>query len=545
MLRKRFQLTERWQRVSAAFLGGQAVSLLGSGLVQFAIIWYVTLEANSGTSMMIITLASFVPQLLVAPFSGVWADRYDRRWLIILADGGIALVTLAVAILFLLGYNSVWFIYVAAIIRSFGGGIQGPSINAFIPQITPRKDLLRINGINSTITNVTSLLSPILGGALLTLFPLWVVFMVDVATAAIAILIMFFIPVPDQKTGKIATALGIEPKLPEGESWGFPAHDDESAKKEKVLDEDDVLRQESIGKQFRKGFAYVKRHRSIRNLMLTYAFFMVLLAPVAILTPLFIRRNFGDEPWRIAATQTALFAGMALGGLIVSIRGRFRSHLQVVRASGFLVAALTLILAILGMTATPHFYFFAILAFTLGVIVPFYTTAVTTLFQQNVERSYHGRVFALLYMIGSAAIPLGTTLFGPMADLFDIAHVLLATSVAQLLLLLTTFKTVPVSFESGALIMDDPVPETDVETVIDFDDTDTDNNNAENNGTDYGDADNGTANHDGTDYGNTDNGTANHNGTDYGNADNGTANHNGTDYGDADNGAANHDGTAE
>ncbi len=463
MFRKRLQLTERWQRVGIAFLGGQAVSLLGSGLVQFAIIWYVTLEANSGTSMMIITLASFIPQLLVAPFSGVWADRYDRRWLIILADGGIALVTLALAILFLLGYNSVWFIYIAAIIRSFGGGIQGPAINAFIPQITPKKDLLRINGINSTITNVTSLLSPILGGALLTLFPLWVVFLVDVVTAAIAVLIMFFIPVPDQKTGKIATALGIEPKLPEGETWGFPVHDDKTVEEGTVPDGDVAVTQESIGKQFRKGFAYVNRHRSIRNLMLTYALFMVLLAPVAILTPLFIRRNFGDEPWRIAATQTALFAGMAAGGLIVSIRGRFRSHLQVVRASGFLVAALTLILAILGMTATPHFYFFAILAFTLGVIVPFYTTAVTTLFQQNVERAYHGRVFALLYMIGSAAIPLGTILFGPMADLFDIAHVLLATSVAQLLLLLTTFKTVPVSFESGALIMDDDPPPTEID----------------------------------------------------------------------------------
>ncbi|MFY9395521.1 MAG: MFS transporter, partial [Saccharofermentanales bacterium] len=182
MLRKRFQRTERWQRVSVAFLGGQAISLVGSGLVQFAIIWYVTLRANSGTSMMIITLASFIPQLLIAPFSGVWADRYDRRWLVILSDGGIALATLALAILFLLGYDHVWFIYVAAIIRSLGGGIQGPATNALIPQITPRKDLLRVNGVNSTINNVSSLLSPILGGALLSLFPLWVVFMIDVVT---------------------------------------------------------------------------------------------------------------------------------------------------------------------------------------------------------------------------------------------------------------------------------------------------------------------------------------------------------------------------
>lgn len=457
MLRKRFQLTERWQRVSVAFLGGQAITLVGSGLVQFAIIWYVTLRANSGTSMMIITLASFIPQLLVAPFSGVWADRYDRRWIIILADGGIALATLALTILFLLGYDHVWFIYVAAIIRSLGGGIQGPAINALIPQITPKKELVRINGVNSTIGNVSSLLSPVLGGALLTLFPLWVVFLIDVFTATIANAILFFMPIPNHKTGKISTALGVEPKLREGESWGFPGFDEKTSE-DKTSSDDEVVElvsAETIGKQFRRGFAYVRQHRSIRNLMLTYALFMVLLAPVAILTPLFIRRNFGEEAWLIAAAQTALFAGMAIGGLIVSIRGRFRSHLKVVRGSGFLVAACTLALAILGMTASPHFAFFAILAFLLGVIVPFYTTAVTTLFQQNVEQSYHGRVFSLLYMIGSAAIPLGTVLFGPIADLFDIAHVLLATSAAQLLLLLTTFKTVPTSFDSGALVMEE------------------------------------------------------------------------------------------
>lgn len=157
MLRKRFQRTERWQRVSVAFLGGQAISLVGSGLVQFAIIWYVTLRANSGTSMMIITLASFIPQLLIAPFSGVWADRYDRRWLVILSDGGIALATLALAILFLLGYDHVWFIYVAAIIRSLGGGIQGPATNALIPQITREKTCSALTAL--TVQSTMSLRS--------------------------------------------------------------------------------------------------------------------------------------------------------------------------------------------------------------------------------------------------------------------------------------------------------------------------------------------------------------------------------------------------
>lgn len=448
----------RWKGVSAAFLGGQAISTLGSGLVQFAIIWFVALSANSGTSMMIITLASFIPQLVVAPFAGVWADRYDRRWIIIIADSAIALVTLALMIFYVFGYDIVWMIYVTAAVRSLGGGIQSPANKALIPQITPKKDLVRINGIYSTIENVILLLSPILGGALLTLFPLWIVFLVDVVTAAIAVAIMIALPIPHQRTGKVVTALGIEPKLKHGSAWGFPSLEDAQIASQ-VMDDDaaeglladhvpDIASAppESVMTQFRMGFLYVKKNHIIRNLMIIYALFMILISPVATLMPLYIRRHFGTQAWQISATQTAIFTGMAIGGLIVSLKGRFKSHLKTIRWAGLLVSIGTLGLALVGLMETPKFAFFVVLAFSLGMVVPFYTTAVTTFFQERVDRSYHGRVFALLYMIGSAAIPLGAIVFGPLADVFPIAWLLVFTSIAQLIILLASVKAIPKDF---------------------------------------------------------------------------------------------------
>jgi len=441
---------QRWKTISAAFLSGQAVSVLGSGLVQFAIIWFVTLRANSGTALMIITLTSFIPQLVVAPFAGVWADRYDRRWLIILSDSGIALVTLATAVLFLLGHDRVWMMYIAAAVRSLGGGIQSPAIKALIPQITPQKELVRINGLYSTLDNIVLLLSPILGGALITLFPVWIVFMVDVATAAIAVSIMLGLPVPHQRTGVVTTAAGHHPKLKEGTVWGFPTPEEleiaaaEEEKKEEGLDAD--LPHEPVTRQFRRGFAYVRTNHVIRNLMLIYASFMVLLSPIATLFPLYIRRHFDDQVWRVSAAQTAVFTGMAVGGLAVSLKGKFKSKIRTIRMSGFLVAAGTVGLAFFGLVDSPLFAVFIALAFCLGIIVPFYTTAVTTFFQEQVERAYHGRVFSLLYMIGSAAIPLGAAIFGPLADLFPIAYLLLFTSAAQLLILVFSWKAVPKGF---------------------------------------------------------------------------------------------------
>ena len=120
--------------------------------------------------------------------------------------------------------------------------------------------------------------------------------------------------------------------------------------------------------------------------------------------------------------------------------------MNTIRMSGFIVAAGTFALALLGLLRSPLFAFFVFLAFALGIVVPFYTTAVTTLFQEQVERAYHGRVFSLLYMIGSAAIPFGAILFGPLADIFPIAYLLIFTSVLQIVILLGSWRAFPKEF---------------------------------------------------------------------------------------------------
>ncbi|HPD90028.1 MAG TPA: MFS transporter, partial [Bacillota bacterium] len=94
---------ERWKKDTALFLGSQSLSLFGSSLVQYAIMWYITLETKSGTMMMLSILFGFLPTLLLSPVAGVWADRYNRKHLIMIADGMIAFTTLVLALLFLFG----------------------------------------------------------------------------------------------------------------------------------------------------------------------------------------------------------------------------------------------------------------------------------------------------------------------------------------------------------------------------------------------------------------------------------------------------------
>ncbi len=161
---------KNWKKNIILFLGSQTISLFGSMLVQYAITWYITLKTQSGVMMTISIICGFLPTFFLSPFAGVWADRYNRKILIILSDSLIAISTLILAILFFMGYDSVWLIFAASAIRALGSGIQTPAIGAFIPQFVPEKKLIKVNATNSTIQSMVTLVAPMLSGALLYLW---------------------------------------------------------------------------------------------------------------------------------------------------------------------------------------------------------------------------------------------------------------------------------------------------------------------------------------------------------------------------------------
>ena len=185
-----------WKKDITLFLAGQTLSLFGSSLVQYAILWYITLNTKSGLMMTISIICGFLPTFILSPFAGVWADRYNRKRLIILADSFIAVSTLVLAILFLLGYDSIGLLFVVSAMRGIGSGIQTPAIGAFIPQIVPEDQLTRVNGINGSIQAMVMLISPMLSGALLSLASIETIFLIDVITAAVAVVLLIFLRVP-------------------------------------------------------------------------------------------------------------------------------------------------------------------------------------------------------------------------------------------------------------------------------------------------------------------------------------------------------------
>lgn len=366
----------RWRRNVGIFLSGQTVSLFGSMLVQYAIMWHLTLETKSGVVLAFAAVAGFLPQAVVSIFGGVWADRLNRKLLIILADGSIAITTLALAIFLLNGVTELWLIFLTLAIRSVGAGIQMPAVSALIPQITPTDKLMRVNGINGSIQSAMMLVAPAAAGALYASASLIAIFFVDVVTAAIGIGLLLLVPV------RTLVRAGARP--------GYFA-------------------------DLTDGVRYVWHHGFVRWLLLLFAIVFLLIVAPSYLTPLMIARTFGDEVWMLTVNELAFSIGMVGGGAIIAIWGGTKNRVLLIVGSSVVFGVLSI-----GLGLSTNLWVFFGFMFLLGLAVPFFSTTSMTLLQERVEPERQGRVFGFVGIVMAVSMPLGMIVFGPLADVVSV-----------------------------------------------------------------------------------------------------------------------------
>lgn len=385
-----------WKRNIILFLSSQTLSLFGSALVQYAIMWHITLTTQSGLMMTLYIICGFVPTFLLSPFAGVWADRYNRKSLIMIADAMIAVVTLILAITFMLGYQAVWLLFVISAVRALGAGIQTPAVGAILPQIVPQEKLTKVNGINGSLQALTMFVAPIVSAALLIMATIEVIFFIDVVTAAIAIFTLFvFLKIPLHK------------KASDTQSTGY-------------LDD------------FKEGLAYIKQHAFLKSFFIFFAIFFVLMAPAAFLTPLQVTRSFGDDVWRLTAIEIAFSVGMMAGGGIIASWGGFKNKVYTMAIASLIMAVSTFALGIV-----PVFWIYLAIMAVFGVAMPIFNTPTTVMLQEKVDENYLGRIFGVFGMISTSMMPIGMLIFGPLADVVKIEWLLVGTGL--FILVLTVF----------------------------------------------------------------------------------------------------------
>ena len=368
----------RWQVPFFTVWTGQQLSLIGSMVAGFALVWWLTRSTGSATVLATASLVQMLPRVVLGPFAGALVDRWNRRVVMIVADGVIALSTALLAYLFWTGGLQVWHVYVAMAVGAIGGTFHWPAMSASTSLMVPKEHLARVAGINQAMHGALNIVAPPLGALLISVLPLHSVMAIDVGTAAFAIAPLFFVAIPQPE--RRAAAGGAKPTL-----WA----------------------------DMREGFEYVWGWAGLRQVMFIAVILNFLLSPASSLTPLLVTEHFGQGAAGLASLQSLWGGGAVVGGLLLGVWGGFRRRMltSMLGILGMGVGAI-----LLGLAPAGAFWMALGGMALLGIMNPIANGPLSAIFQSVIAPEMQGRAFTLIGTACSAMAPVGMAIAGPVAD---------------------------------------------------------------------------------------------------------------------------------
>ena len=373
---------------------GQVVSLFGSELVQFALIWWLTQASGNATTLAMAALVGLLPPVVLGPLAGALVDRSSRRLVMVVADAATAAAALVLALLFASGRVEVWHVFVMLFVRALGSTFHWPAMQASTTLMVPQRHLARVAGVGQALKGVANIAMPPLAALLLGSLPLAWILAIDVATAAIAIAPLAFVSIPRPARADAAGALSL---------WA----------------------------DLRSGVRFVWQWRGLSALIGLVAALHFWAAPAFALTPIVVTRAFSRGVEGLAWTQSAMGVGFLVGGLLLGTWGGFERRILTM-----LLGIATLGVSLTSISALPRSAFGGLVAavFVCGVAAPLAVGSFQAIQQAVVPAQMQGRVLALARSGMDAMSPLGMVVAGPVADTLGIGRWYLLTGAAMVLM---------------------------------------------------------------------------------------------------------------
>lgn len=363
---------------------GQSISLIGSQLVQFALIWWMTQQTGSATVLAIASVIGLLPQVFLGPFAGVMVDRWNRRLVMLGADLTVALATLGLAVMFWTGSAEIWHVYVALFIRSLGGAFHWPAMTASTSLMVPKEQLTRVQGLNQILNGGLNVASAPLGALLVTLLPVEGVLLIDLLTASIAIALLLLIQIPQPKQ---AVADGSQSSI------------------------------SAYWTDLRDGMHYLVSWRGLFYLALTAMLLNMVLSPTTSFMPLLVTNHFSGTAWHLGILEGGFGVGILIGGLLLGVWGGFKRQIMtsVIGVAGIGVGVL-----IVG-SAPASMFPLAVGGMLMGGAMSSLTNGpIMAIFQAKVAPEMQGRVFTLMGSLTTGMMPISLVVAGPLADVIGV-----------------------------------------------------------------------------------------------------------------------------
>jgi len=356
---------------------GQVVSLLGSGMTQFALTiwaWELTGEA---TALALVAFFGYFPRIIFTPLAGALIDRWNRKLVMILSDLAAGLGTIAVFVLHLLGMLEIWHLYVVAAFAGAFGSFQFPAYSASISLMLPKKHFTRANTMLGMAHSISGVFAPIASGALLALIRIQGILLIDIVTFSFAILTLLLVAIPQ------------------------PAEHHVKEAKERHLLADCVF-----------GFKYIAANRSLMGLLVLYFTLNVLLSfSGGVLSPMILARSGNDR--LVLGTVMTLFGASGLaGGALVSIWGGPKRKMNAL----FLAILCTSLFGNLVLGIGQSMLVWGIGAFLTMILLPMGNGSSQAIWQTKIPPHLQGRVFSARILIGQIGGAVALPVAGFMAD---------------------------------------------------------------------------------------------------------------------------------
>ena len=367
---------DNWKRVFAIIWTGQFLSILTSSIVNFAIVLWLSLETGSAEVLAFATMAALLPQSVLGLFTGIFIDRWKRKRVMIMADSFIAFCTLILAVLFYFDLAKISHIYVLLALRSVGSAFHMPAMQASVPLLAPKSELMRIAGINQVIQSVCNIAGPALAGLFITMMKMTNILLLDVAGAAFACLSLCFVFIPD------------------------PSHEERNSELH-------------LWREAKEAIMEVRNQYGLSWLFLLSILATFVIMPVSVLFPLMTLNHFAGNAFQVSLVEVSWGGGALLAGALLGLK-KYRWN-EILLINGMYIA-LGLTFLFSGLLPVSGFIWFAVLTALGGVCGSLYFATFTTVIQSRIDPGVMGRVFSFYISFSMLPSMIGLLSTGFLAD---------------------------------------------------------------------------------------------------------------------------------
>lgn len=361
---------------------GQLTSLLGSSVVNFALIWWITIESQSATILSLAFFLSLLPQIFISLIAGVYIDRWDRKKIIFISDLSQAIISFGLVLIFLFNIQSVWLVLGMMVFRNLFQAVHQPTVAAIIPVMIPKDKLSRMNSLNMIASSAIMTIGPIVSGILIGFMEIATILWIDIGTFIIAFIPIIFIKIPSVVDRS-------KPKQ------GKP----------------------SFKQEIKEGYQIIM---TIKGMFAFFALAVIgnfFISPQGVLRPYFISIYHQGSAKILSYISALVQVGMIAGALVIALRKKWKHKSRFIIIAQFMIGSGLLISAL---APEGNFLIIGIGLFIFSFGIPITNSLYMTILQEKVPLDKQGRVSSIDLALSYSIMPISSLIAGPLAELLGV-----------------------------------------------------------------------------------------------------------------------------